>query len=83
MSRSADPIDLLITDVVMPEIDGPSLVEEFRAARPGLKVIFISGYAESSFRNSTDGGASLHFLAKPFSLKQLAAKVKDVLAERG
>ena len=82
MSRSADPIDLLITDVVMPEIDGPYLVEEFRAARPGLKVIFISGYAESSFRNSTDGGASLHFLAKPFSLKQLAAKVKDVLAER-
>jgi two-component system cell cycle sensor histidine kinase/response regulator CckA len=82
MGRSADPIDLLITDVVMPEIDGPALVEEFRAARPGLKVIFISGYAESSFRNSTDG-ASLHFLAKPFSLKQLAAKVKDVLVEGG
>jgi signal transduction histidine kinase/CheY-like chemotaxis protein len=82
MSRSADPIDLLITDVVMPEIDGPALVEEFRAARPGLKVIFISGYAESSFRNATDG-ASLHFLAKPFSLRQLAAKVKDVLAEGG
>jgi signal transduction histidine kinase len=80
MAESPDPIDLLITDVVMPEIDGPALVEEFRAARPGLKVIFISGYAESSFRNSTDG-ASLHFLAKPFSLKQLAAKVKDVLAE--
>ena len=80
MAGSPDPIDLLITDVVMPEIDGPALVEEFRAARPGLKVIFISGYAESSFRNSADG-ASLHFLAKPFSLKQLAAKVKDVLAE--
>jgi len=80
MAESPDPIDLLITDVVMPEIDGPALVEEFRAARPGLKVIFISGYAESSFRNSADG-ASLHFLAKPFSLKQLAAKVKDVLAE--
>jgi two-component system cell cycle sensor histidine kinase/response regulator CckA len=82
MSSSADPIDLLITDVVMPEIDGPALVEEFRAARPGLKVIFISGYAESTFRNATDG-ASLHFLAKPFSLRQLAAKVKDVLGEDG
>jgi two-component system cell cycle sensor histidine kinase/response regulator CckA len=80
MADSPDPIDLLITDVVMPDIDGPALVEEFRAARPGLKVIFISGYAESSFRNSSDG-VSLHFLAKPFSLKQLAAKVKDVLAE--
>ena len=80
MAGSPDPIDLLITDVVMPGIDGPALVEEFRAARPGLKVIFISGYAESSFRTA-NGGASLHFLAKPFSLKQLAAKVKDVLAE--
>jgi two-component system cell cycle sensor histidine kinase/response regulator CckA len=82
MSQTSDPIDLVITDVVMPEIDGPALVEGFRAARPGLKVIFISGYAEAALR-VPDGAVNLHFLAKPFSLKQLAGKVKDVLAEEG
>ncbi len=78
MGQSAEPIDLLITDVVMPEIDGPALVKEVRARRPDMKVIFISGYAESSLRDQA-GEASLNFLAKPFSLKQLAGKVKDVL----
>jgi signal transduction histidine kinase len=82
MSQTSDPIDLVITDVVMPEIDGPALVAGFRATRPGLKVIFISGYAEAALR-MPDNDASLHFLAKPFSLKQLAGKVKDVLAEGG
>ncbi len=62
----------------MPEIDGPALVKEVRARRPDMKVIFISGYAESSLRDQA-GEASLNFLAKPFSLKQLAGKVKDVL----
>ena len=46
-----------------------------------MKVIFISGYAESAFRQQASDGSMLHFLAKPFSLKQLAAKVKDVLEE--
>jgi signal transduction histidine kinase/ActR/RegA family two-component response regulator len=78
MSQNADPIDLLITDVVMPEIDGPALVKQVKERRPDLKVIFISGYAESTFRAQADG-APLHFLAKPFSLKQLAGKVKDVM----
>jgi signal transduction histidine kinase len=82
MSQTSDHIDLVITDVVMPEIDGPALVAGFRAARPGLKVIFISGYAEAA-HGMPDDDASLHFLAKPFSLRQLAGKVKDVLAEEG
>jgi len=82
MDKGADAIDLLITDVVMPEIDGPALVKQVRSHRPELKVIFISGYAESSFRSQSDG-LPLHFLAKPFSLKQLAGKVKDVMAETG
>lgn len=77
LSHTRDPIDLLITDVVMPEMDGPALVEGFRAVRPGLKVIFISGYAEPAL---TAGGADIHFLAKPFGLNQLTAKVKDVLS---
>jgi len=76
------PIDLLITDVVMPRMDGPALIREVRAFRPDLKVIFISGYAEEDFRKRLDEGSVIHFLAKPFSLAQLAEKVKEVMHDQ-
>ena len=72
-------IDLLISDVVMPNMDGPTLMREIHKERPELKVIFISGYAEDAFRKNLDPGAEFELLPKPFSLKQLAAKVKEVL----
>ncbi len=72
-------IDLVISDVVMPRIDGPTLIKELRIRRPDLPVIFISGYAEDAFRKRVDAGEEAHFLMKPFTLKQLAAKVKEVL----
>ncbi len=75
-----DTIDLLITDVVMPEMDGPALIKEVRDRVPELKVICISGYAEDSFRRKIGEGGDIHFLAKPFSLVQLAGKVKDTMA---
>jgi len=81
LTGEGEPIDLLVTDVVMPRLDGPSLVKEVRAQRPDLKVIFISGYAEDNFRKRLDEDAGIHFLPKPFSLKQLAGKVKEVLGE--
>ena len=81
MGQDGEPIDLLITDVVMPEMDGPALVQEVRSRRPDMKVIFISGYAEGALRQRSSDGNELYFLAKPFSLKQLATKVKDVLEE--
>lgn len=73
-------IDLIITDVVMPQMDGPTLIREVRKFRPGMKVIFISGYTEDRFRSAVDEGEKLEFLPKPFSLKQLASKVKEVIA---
>jgi two-component system cell cycle sensor histidine kinase/response regulator CckA len=69
----------LITDVVMPEMDGPTLMRKVRAFRPDIKVILISGYTEDRFRDQLDGSHHVTFLPKPFSLKQLAGKVKDVL----
>jgi two-component system cell cycle sensor histidine kinase/response regulator CckA len=78
-----DSIDLLVTDVVMPRLDGPSLVRQVRQGRPDLKVIFISGYTEDAFRKRLGEDGGIHFLPKPFSLKQLAAKVKEVLGEDG
>ncbi len=73
-------IDLVITDVVMPNMDGPTLVAKIRDRHPEMKFICISGYAEDRFREQLDA-ASVHFLAKPFSLQQLAGKVKAVLDE--
>ncbi|MEI7610471.1 MAG: response regulator, partial [Rhodospirillaceae bacterium] len=63
----------------MPEMDGPTLMRHVRRIRPDIKVILISGYTEDRFRDHLDDGQQVHFLPKPFSLKQLAAKVKDVL----
>ena len=78
-----EAVDLLITDVVMPHLDGPGLVRQVRESRPELRVIFISGYTEDSFRKRLGEDGGIEFLPKPFSLKQLAAKVKEVLGEDG
>lgn len=72
--------DVLVTDVVMPQIDGPELNRKVREIIPNLKTIFISGYTEDAFRKNLGDDTNLHFLPKPFTLKDLAAKVKDVLS---
>jgi two-component system cell cycle sensor histidine kinase/response regulator CckA len=72
-------IDLLISDVVMPNMDGPTLVKAIRGRNNHMKIIFISGYAEDAFKKNLDKGEQFSFLPKPFSLKQLAEKVKEVL----
>jgi two-component system cell cycle sensor histidine kinase/response regulator CckA len=79
MRDANEAIDLLITDVVMPRMDGPTLVRQVREIHPGMKVIFISGYAEDTFRKRLDSDAEIHFLPKPFSLKQLAGRVKEAI----
>jgi two-component system, cell cycle sensor histidine kinase and response regulator CckA len=81
MIRGAgEKIDLLISDVVMPRMDGPALIREVREIHPDMKVIFISGYTEDAFRQRLDSDSEIHFLPKPFSLKQLASKVKEVIS---
>ncbi len=74
------PIDLAITDVVMPRMDGPTMIKEALKVQPDLRVIFISGYAEDVFRQSLDFELPYSFLPKPFSLEELATRVKEVLA---
>jgi two-component system cell cycle sensor histidine kinase/response regulator CckA len=82
LNDGGETVDLLITDVVMPRLDGPSLVRKVRESRPDMPVIFISGYAEDSFRQRLGREAGIHFLPKPFSLKELAGKVKEVMGEK-
>jgi two-component system cell cycle sensor histidine kinase/response regulator CckA len=72
-------IDLLITDVIMPNMDGPTLAQRLRQVSPELKIIFISGYTEEKLKEHM--GENIWFLPKPFTLKQLAAKVKEALEE--
>jgi len=66
-----EQIDLLISDVVMPGMDGPTMVREARKTWPDLKILFMSGYAEEQLRNSIDI-EHVNFLPKPFSVTQLA-----------
>jgi two-component system cell cycle sensor histidine kinase/response regulator CckA len=79
MAANEGMIDIVVSDVVMPEMDGPALFKELRTRNPSLKVIFVSGYPNEAFRESM-GSDDFAFLPKPFSLPQLAAKVKEELA---
>lgn len=80
LEKSAGRIDLVVSDVVMPEMDGPTLLRELRSRSPDLKVIFISGYAEDAFQKHLPAPGKFDFLAKPFTLKQLVEKVKEAMA---
>jgi len=80
IERNGGEVDLVVSDVVMPEMDGPTLLRELRRRRPELKVIFISGYAEEAFKKNLPEGEHFTFLPKPFSLKDLVAAVKDTMA---
>jgi two-component system cell cycle sensor histidine kinase/response regulator CckA len=76
-----DDIDLLLSDVVMPGMDGPAMVAEARKQRPELKVLFMSGYAEEQLRQSL-GVDNAHFLAKPFSVQDLAEAAKRAIGAK-
>jgi two-component system cell cycle sensor histidine kinase/response regulator CckA len=80
LEKSDKPVDLVVSDVVMPEMDGPTLARELRIRNPGLKIIFVSGYAEDAFQKSLPEHGQFAFLPKPFTLKQLVAVVKEMLA---
>ena len=80
IERQGGRVDLVVSDVVMPEMDGPTLLKELRKRNPGVKIIFVSGYAEDAFEKSLPEHDRPNFLAKPFTLKQLVAAVKETMA---
>lgn len=76
MAQHPGEVELILSDVVMPEMDGPTLLKELRPSHPDIKVIFMSGYAEEAFAKNLPEGADFGFLPKPFTLKQLIEAVK-------
>jgi DNA-binding NtrC family response regulator len=79
LEEEAAAIDLIVSDVVMPEMDGPTLLKEARARGITARFIFVSGYAEEAFRKNLPEGEEFGFLPKPFSLKQLIETVKNTV----
>ncbi|HMO41910.1 MAG TPA: response regulator, partial [Phenylobacterium sp.] len=75
----AGEIDLMISDVVMPGMQGPDLLKQARDYLAGAPVMFISGYAEAEFSNLLEGETNISFLPKPIDIKTLAERVKQEL----
>jgi two-component system cell cycle sensor histidine kinase/response regulator CckA len=79
LEKNGGKVDLVVSDVVMPEMDGPTLLKELRKRNSDLKMIFVSGYAEEAFEKSLPAGEKFAFLPKPFTLKQLIEQVKETM----
>ncbi len=77
-----EPIHLLLTDAIMPNMSGPVLAERVVALRPDIKVLLMSGYTDRELSSTTIGKPETPFLQKPFTPQKLAHKVREVLAVR-
>jgi two-component system cell cycle sensor histidine kinase/response regulator CckA len=80
MDREKGQVDLVVSDVVMPEMDGPTLLHHLRERNPSIRIVFMSGYAEEAFRKNLNADEDFVFLPKPFTLKKLAETVKAAAA---
>ena len=82
--RSGARIDLLVTDVGLPGgMNGRQVADAARSLRPGLKVLFITGYAETAVLSHGHLEPGMHIMVKPFAMEALAARVKDLLSRVG
>ena len=79
--RKGGVFDLVVSDVVMPTMDGPAMAREIRKVASGLPVLFMSGYAEAQLRDQIDL-ENMHFIPKPFSVQQIGDKVAEILTSR-
>ena len=79
VENAGGAIDLIVSDVIMPEMDGPTMLTELRKRGLTAKVIFVSGYADDAFARNLPEGQDFVFLPKPFSLKQLIETVKGLM----
>jgi CheY-like chemotaxis protein len=76
-----ETIDLLLTDVVMPEMNGRELWRELSALRPGMKCLFMSGYTEDAIAHHGILEEGVHFVPKPFSIETMAIRLRETLSD--
>jgi CheY-like chemotaxis protein len=74
--------DLLLTDIVMPDVNGRALAEQAAALCPQIKVLFMTGFTRNAIVHNGVLDADVHLLAKPFSIEELSAKIREVLQTR-
>jgi signal transduction histidine kinase len=79
----AQPIDLLLTDVIMPTLNGRELARELAAVYPAMKVLYMSGYTDDVITQRTAVEAGQNFIEKPFTARALSAKIRDVIGSGG
>jgi CheY-like chemotaxis protein len=79
--RFEKPIDLLLTDVVMPKMNGRELVDRLRGQRPGMPVLYMSGYADNAISQIGALPPGMAFLPKPFSVEELIRKVRVLMPD--
>ena len=78
--QASMPIHLLLTDVIMPEMTGPQLARKIVPMRPGMNVLYVSGYIDDAFTSERIAGSKEAFLEKPFAFDDLARKIRDLLS---
>ena len=83
LAEANGPIDLLFTDVVLPGMTGAELAERARALRPGLKILFTTGYARDAIVHQGRLDPGIELLSKPFTYTELAARIRDLLRAGG
>ncbi|MCP3982153.1 MAG: response regulator [bacterium] len=81
--RHAAAIDLVLTDVIMPHVSGPEMVQQLRDAGDSPPTLFMSGYTDDALERFSDLGADVDLLVKPFKADELAARVRAALDRRG
>jgi CheY-like chemotaxis protein len=77
--QHAGSIDVLLTDVIMPQMSGPDLARSLAPRRPGMKVLYISGYTDDKLRHASISGSEVVLIQKPFQLVDLTQKLREVL----
>ncbi len=81
-ARHPRPLHLVLTDVIMPHVSGHELVDRIRPAHPGIRVVYMSGYADQALASRAGLGPDVGFLPKPFATRELLRTVRDALADR-
>jgi two-component system, cell cycle sensor histidine kinase and response regulator CckA len=81
-AEHADEIDILVTDLVMPEMGGRDLAARLRESRPDLPILFMSGYADDDATRRGFSDLRIAFLSKPFTTELLVSAVRDALRQR-